>query len=76
MSIDKQQRMRVAKAWRNWLILFVPIFLAILVARVWLGFNLIILGLLGVVVAGLLYQRVINGRSWRSLLWGIHASEK
>jgi hypothetical protein len=32
--------------------------------------------LIGLLIAVLLYQRFINRRSWRSIMWGVHAPEE
>lgn len=71
---DPEQRTLVAKAWRNWVLVFVPSFGFAMTAAYWLGFNLIIPFLLMLLVAQLLYQRLVNGRTWSSILWGVHSS--
>jgi ABC-type sugar transport system permease subunit len=72
---NDQRRTAVAKAWLSWLLLFVPLFAAVLVGMNWLGLSLIFPILIGLLLAVLLYQRLIRRRSWRSIMWGVHASK-
>jgi hypothetical protein len=53
--------------------MFVPSMALISVLMVWLDFSFIITVLLVVLVGTLLYQRHVNKRSWRSIMWGVHA---
>lgn len=48
----------------------------ILVAATWFGFNAIIAVLVAVLVSVLVYQRVANKRSWRSIVWGVYAEDE
>lgn len=76
MDNDPDRRTLVAKAWRNWVLVFVPFFVIAMTAAHWLGFNLIIPFMLMLLVAQLLYQRLVNGRTWDSILWGVHSSRE
>ena len=64
------------KAWRNWFLIFVPLSAVSLVGSSWFGFAMILPVLLALLVAVLLYQRFINRRSWRSIMWGVRAPEE
>jgi predicted membrane metal-binding protein len=71
---NQVRRAAIVKAWRNWLLMFVPLFAVICLASAKFGFGLIFPILIGLLVAGLLYQRFVNRRSWRSIMWGVHIS--
>ena len=71
---DEQHHAAVAKAWRNWILLFLPLFGASLAGMRWLGFGLVLAILIGLLAAVLFYQRYMNRRSWRSIMWGVHAT--
>ena len=71
---ERQRRSLMLRAWGRWLVLFVPFVALIAVASIWLDFKLIMVGLIVLVVCTLLFQRHINRRSWRSILWGVHAT--
>ena len=68
------RKANASTAWRNWLLVFVLSFIVIFAASEWFGFNLILPLLAAMLVAALSYQRLINKRSWRAIMWGIHAS--
>lgn len=72
---DQDGRSTVAKAWINWALRFVPFMALILIANVWIEFNLIMGALVALLGATLLYQRYVNMRSWNSILWGVHVSD-
>ena len=71
---DGQRRLLILSAWKRWFILFTPLMAFILAASIWLDFKLIMIALIAVLTVTLLYQRHINRRSWRSIMWGVHAS--
>jgi hypothetical protein len=48
----------------------------VMTASVWLDFSLILAILLAILAATLTYQRVVYGRSWRSILWGVLAHKE
>jgi hypothetical protein len=73
---DPDRKTLVANAWRNWVLAFVPSFAIAMSAAHWLGFNLVIPFLLVLLVTQLLYQRLVNGRTWDSILWGVHSSRE
>jgi len=70
--IDEQRSALILKAWLRWLSLFVPFMAVILLAMSWLDFPIIVAALIILLGATLLYQRYINGRSWQSIMWGVH----
>jgi len=79
MSDDQNKPDRtaaIAKAWRNWLLMFVPILALVLASVYWLGFDTTYPLLIGLLVVTLLYQKFVNKRSWRSILWGVYALDK
>jgi len=67
---------KVVMAWRNWLLLFVPGFAVIMVLMHWLGFYPVLPWLIGLLIAVLLYQRFVNKRTWRSIMWGVYAPDE
>ncbi|HSG34069.1 MAG TPA: hypothetical protein VLA37_06005 [Sphingomonadaceae bacterium] len=76
MSNSEDRRAIIKSAWLRWFALWIPLMMAILVASVWLEFNSIMGGVTALLVGVLLYQRIINKRSWRSILWGVHAKDE
>ena len=70
------QSTNIVKAWLRWFVIFVPFFALIMAGAHWFGFSLIFPALIALLCAQLLYQRFINKRTWRSILWGVHASDK
>ena len=66
----------IKKAWRNWLLIFVPLFAVGMAANYWFGFYAILPLLIVMLVVTLLYQRVVKKRTWRSIMWGVYASNK
>lgn len=74
MLDDKEKRrVRVRNAWLRWLALWIPLMMLVEIAKIWIDFNVIIGIMLAALVGVLLYQRYANGRSWHSILWGVHA---
>ena len=73
---EGQRRAMIKSAWIRWLVLWVPLMAIITVASVWFEFNVIMAVLIGILAAVLLYQRHVNKRSWRSIMWGVHARDK
>ena len=76
MKSKEQRRDVIVRAWIRWLALFIPFMAVILVASAWLDFNLILAGLIVILAGTLLYQRHINKRAWKSIMWGVHAPEE
>ena len=72
---ERQRRSQIVKAWQRWLILYLPLMSLILSASIWFDFNLIMSVLMAVLAGTLLYQRYIKNRSWRSIMWGVHAKD-
>ena len=66
----------IVRAWRRWLLLFIPLFAAFLAGMQWFGAGIIMPLLIGLVIAQLLYQRFANKRSWRSIMWGVHVTDE
>ena len=58
-----------ARAWLRWTLLFVPLFVAGMVTLEWLGFRAVAVGI-AIVVLTMLYQHLVNRRSWSSIFWG------
>ena len=65
-----------AKAWRRWWLIAAPFWLLFMWAAYRFGF--VPIAALGglILVAALLYQRLINKRALQSILWGVHASKE
>ncbi len=74
-QIDEQKSAMIRMAWRRWLLLFVPSMAVSSVAIVWLGFPIVMTVLVGILLGTLLYQRYVNRRSWRSIMWGVYAND-
>lgn len=76
---DEQKELDRAKiikvAWRNWLLRFIPFLIFYAVATHWLGFDAIFPVIFGILIVTLLYQRFVKMRTWRSIMWGVYASD-
>lgn len=70
----QDRKAEIAKAWRSWLILFIPCCAAILIAIEWYGFWTTLPFLVLVLAAVLAYQRYVRKRSWHAIIWGVHAA--
>lgn len=75
-SQDVVRRAKIIKAWRNFFIAFVFVTPLIMLAAGKLSSGLTLSILAVVLAATLLYQRLINKRSWRSIMWGVHISDE
>lgn len=64
-----------ADAWRKWLMLTVLLAVTSYAASTWFGFGRVMPVLIGLLIVALLYQRIANRRSWRSIMFGVHAAE-
>ncbi|GAB5352836.1 hypothetical protein [Qipengyuania sp. 483] len=72
--VDTEGRRVIAKAaWLRWFMLWMAIILVLGVASIWFDFIAIMGVLLSALAVVLLYQRFIKKRSWRSIMWGVHA---
>jgi hypothetical protein len=73
---EGQRRALVKRTWLQWFALWVLLMVIIMAARLWFSFT-VLMGVLIATLAGvLLYQRYVNKRSWRSIMWGVHASDE
>ncbi|MCA0977124.1 hypothetical protein LCM19_01950 [Qipengyuania flava] len=72
---ENQRRTLVQKAWLRWFLLWLPMMAMAAVASVWIDFTVVMAALLVILAAVLLYQRHVKKRSWRSIMWGIHARD-
>jgi len=70
-----EDRNSYADAWHKWLMLTVPSTLVAYAASTWFGFGRAMPVLIGLLIIALSYQRIVNRRSWRSILFGVHAVE-
>lgn len=70
---DYERRAVKAGAWKSWAMRFFPFMALILIANVWIEFNLIVGALIVLLGATLLYQRYVNRRNWASIMWGTYA---
>ncbi|MEP9359096.1 hypothetical protein [Sphingomonas sp. KR3-1] len=66
----------IAKAWRKWLVGYLVLSAIAWLTSRWLGFGMTMASLVCALIAMLFYQRVVNRRSWKSIVWGVHAREK
>jgi hypothetical protein len=73
---DVVQRARIVKAWRNFFIGFVFVFPLIMLATDKFSSGLTLSTLAVALAAVLLYQRLVNKRSWRSIIWGVHVLDE
>lgn len=42
-------------------------------ANMWIDVSVIMGALIAILAFVLLYQRYVNKRAWRSIMWGVHA---
>ena len=73
---ENQRRALIMSAWLRWITLWIPSMVIILIGSVWLEFNAIMGVLIAILAGVLLYQRHVNKRSWRSIMWGVHARDE
>ncbi|WP_347302268.1 hypothetical protein V5740_09640 [Croceibacterium sp. TMG7-5b_MA50] len=71
--MDEQGRRLIQRAWLRWLVLFTPLLALASLASIWIDFSIVMAALLVTLAGVLLYQRFVNRRSWRSIMWGVHA---
>ncbi len=77
MSISEGHRRALLKrAWLRWVALWVPFMALIMVASIWIDFSIVMGALTAILASVLLYQRYVNKRAWRSIMWGVHAREE
>lgn len=74
-QIEGQRLALVRSSWLRWLLLFLPLMILSSLAMVWLDFAIVMTVLLVMLVGVMLYQRHINRRSWRSIMWGVHVKD-
>lgn len=65
----------IKKAWGKWLLMFLPLFAASMVAIYLFGLSTILPLILAILVGVILYQRFVKKRTWRSILWGVYESD-
>ncbi|MCL6684635.1 hypothetical protein [Sphingomonas alba] len=63
-------------AWLRWELTFWPVLLTAWLAERWFGFTAVMIVLAVVAVGALGYQRLVNRRSWQSILRGDRASKQ
>lgn len=74
---ENPERVRAIRmAWRNWLMRFVPLMSVYLGVTHWFGFRATLPLIIGVLILTLLYQRYVKKRTWRSIMWGVYASDE
>ena len=73
MTDTPDRRNAIRNAWKGWFRRFVPAFVGMMIVMHFFGFGATMTLALAVLAATLAYQRLVNGRSWRSILWGVHA---
>lgn len=72
---EGQPGVSIRSAWLRWILLCIALVATIMIASLWVEFKVIAAVLLAVLAGVLLYQRYVNKRSWRSIMWGIHARD-
>jgi|TARA_Y100000310_G_C20119145_1_gene550657 hypothetical protein len=53
----------------------IPLMTVVAIATVSGAFITAFGGLIALLACGLMYQRLVNKRSWRSILWGVYTRE-
>jgi glucose-6-phosphate-specific signal transduction histidine kinase len=71
----EQEKVPTTTAWLKWLLLWLPTMIVATWARPIIGLPMVMAALLVLLAATLLYQRYVNRRSWKSILWGVHVSD-
>ncbi|QTN19106.1 hypothetical protein HZ989_12875 [Brevundimonas sp. AJA228-03] len=59
-----------ATVWRNWFLIFLPLFVVSMFGMKWLGFAVMIPLLTVLLICTLLYQRYVKKREWGAIMWG------
>lgn len=59
-----------ARPWRNWFLIFLPLFVVSMIGIKWLGFAVTIPLLIALLICVLLYQRYVKKRGWGAIMWG------
>lgn len=72
----EEPRVKDRNAWRRWFALWIPLMVLVEIARSWMDFNVIMGVMLAVLAGVLIYQRYVNNRSWRSIMWGVHVRDE
>ena len=75
MPDEGNRQHEIRKAWHRWFMVMIPLMTVVAIATVSGAFITVFGGLIALLACGLMYQRLVNKRSWRSILWGVYAHE-
>ena len=75
MSDEGNRRHTIRKAWHRWFMVMISLMTVVAIATVSGAFITVLAGLIALFACGLMYQRLVNKRSWRSILRGVYARE-
>lgn len=70
---EQARKAQIRRAWKNWFLMFVPLFVPFMLAIFYFGFWTMLPVMLGGLIVMLLYQRYVKKRSWHSIMWGVYA---
>ena len=73
MSDEGNRQHTIRKAWHRWFMVMIPLMTVVAIATVSGALITVFAGLIALLACGLMYQRLVNKRSWRSILWGVYA---
>ena len=76
MSDEGNRQHTIRKAWHRWFMVMIPLMTVVAIATVSGALITVFAGLIALLACGLKYQRLVNKRSWRSILWGVYAREE
>ena len=75
MPDEGNRQHTIRKAWHRWFMVMIPLMTVVAIATVSGALITVFAGLIALLPCGLMYQRLVNKRSWRSILWGVYARE-
>ena len=76
MPDEGNRQHEIRKAWHRWFMVMIPLMTVVAIATVSGAFITVFGGLIALLACGLMYQRLVNKRSWRSILRGVYAREE
>ncbi len=75
MSDEGNRQHEIRKVWHRWFMVMMPLMTVVAITTVSGAFITAFGGLIVLLACGLMYQRLVNKRSWRSILRGVYARE-
>lgn len=76
MPDEGNRQHTIRKAWHRWFMVMIPLMTVVAIATVSGAIIKVFAGLIALLACGLMYQRLVNKRSWRSILRGVYAREE